>query len=171
MQTSIPTGAAPAYRRNRFFQQLSASCYAKVPREISADELNVVLGLGNVGGLAAGAAFTLSVTAPRPSGRTAQTPAVYEIGVNTMRPSPTGRVEPEWPPSGPPGWPTKSILYSMSKKLSTFQLLPGGPIRVKVVWPGLGIPNAVPAVMRRRSKSGSPAGSCPCSMNISLSND
>lgn len=65
MQTSIPTGAAPAYRRNRFFQQLSASCYAKVPREISADELNVVLGLGNQGGLAAGAAFTLSVTAPR----------------------------------------------------------------------------------------------------------
>ena len=65
MQTSIPTGAAPAYRRNRFFQQLSASCYAKVPKEISADELNVVLGLGNVGGLAAGAAFTLSVTAPR----------------------------------------------------------------------------------------------------------
>ena len=65
MQTSIPTGAAPAYRRNRFFQQLSASCYAKVPRDISADELNVVLGLGNVGGLAAGAAFTLTVTAPR----------------------------------------------------------------------------------------------------------
>lgn len=65
MQTSIATGAAPAYRRNRFFQQLSASCYAKVPKEISADELNVVLGLGNQAGLAAGAAFTLTVTAPR----------------------------------------------------------------------------------------------------------
>jgi hypothetical protein len=65
MQTSLPAGAAPAYRRNRFFQQLSASCYAKVPRDISADELNVVLGLGNVGGLAVGAAFTLTVTAPR----------------------------------------------------------------------------------------------------------
>lgn len=65
MQTSIASNGAPAYRRNRFFQQLSASCYAKVPREISVDELNVVLGLGNVGGLAAGAAFTLTVTAPR----------------------------------------------------------------------------------------------------------
>lgn len=65
MQTSLPNGAAPAYRRNRFFQQLSASCYAKVPRDISADELNVVLGLGSVAALAAGAAFTLTVTAPR----------------------------------------------------------------------------------------------------------
>jgi hypothetical protein len=66
MQTSIlPNGAAPAYRRNRFFQQLSSSCYAKVPREISVDELNVVLGLGTVAALAAGAAFTLTVTAPR----------------------------------------------------------------------------------------------------------
>jgi len=36
-----------------------------VPKEISADELNVVLGLGNQAGLAAGAAFTLTVTAPR----------------------------------------------------------------------------------------------------------
>jgi len=52
-------------RPNRFLTGISSQLNQKLPSNLSADELNVVLGLGNVGGLAAGAAFTLSVTAPR----------------------------------------------------------------------------------------------------------
>lgn len=60
------TMANPAiYKRNRFFQRLSTTCHEKVPKQISADELNVVFGLGRNGALAAGAAHTFSVTAPR----------------------------------------------------------------------------------------------------------
>jgi hypothetical protein len=51
----------------------------------------------------------------------------------------------------------------MSKKLSTAQLL---PTCASMVCPGLGNPNNVPAVMRRRSKSGSPAiWPCSCPMS------
>jgi len=60
------TMATPAiYKRNRFFQRLSTTCHEKVPKQISADELNVVFGLGRIGALAAGAVHTFSVTAPR----------------------------------------------------------------------------------------------------------
>ena len=41
-------------------------------------------------------------------------------------------VEPERPARGPPGWPTKSMRYVMSKKLSTFQL-PGPNLRQRRV--------------------------------------
>jgi hypothetical protein len=60
----------------------------------------------------------------------------------------------------------------MSKKLSTAQLPP--PCCRSVVWPGLGIPKSLPAVMRRRSKSGSPLPGfviCPKRRNICVSND
>ncbi len=55
----------------------------------------------------------------------------------------------------------------MSKKLSTAQLPPSC---ASMVCPGLGNPNAVPAVMRRRSKSGSPT-IWPCSCPISAEKD
>lgn len=62
----MATMPAPTlYKRNRFFQRLSTTCHEKVPKQISADELNVVFGLGQNGALAAGASFTFSVTAPR----------------------------------------------------------------------------------------------------------
>lgn len=58
-------GTPAIYKRNRFFQRLSTTCHEKVPKGISADELNVVFGLGRIGALAAGALHTFSVTAPR----------------------------------------------------------------------------------------------------------
>jgi hypothetical protein len=65
-------------------------------------------------------------------------------------------VEPDIPMSEPPGWPTKSIRYVMSKKLSTPRF---AGLRVNVVWPARHAETG-PAVTRNRSKSGSP-GSCP----------
>ena len=62
----MATMPAPSlYKRNRYFQRLSSTCHEKVPKQISADELNVVFGLGRNGALAAGALHTFSVTAPR----------------------------------------------------------------------------------------------------------
>lgn len=52
------------YRRNRFYSNLKGACLIKLPKDISADELNVVFGLGYQS-IAAGASFTYSATAPR----------------------------------------------------------------------------------------------------------
>ena len=65
MQTSY--AGAPhgkSYRKNRFFESLRSTMLVKVPKDLSCDELNVVLGLGSA---AAGAAAsgTATVTAPR----------------------------------------------------------------------------------------------------------
>src|SRR5690349_3989956 len=94
-----------------------------------------------------------------------------KLSVATMRIVPV--VEPDIPPTCPPGWPTKSMRYVMSKKLSTAQEAPGpggvGPCTVNVVWPGLGRPKPDPAVMRNKSKSGSPGGNCPSIDCISVS--
>jgi hypothetical protein len=51
-------------RPNRFLTGISSQLNQKLPSNLSADELNVVLGLGSAAPLA-GAAFTLSATAPR----------------------------------------------------------------------------------------------------------
>lgn len=51
-------------RPNRFLTGISSQLNQKLPSNLSADELNVVLGLGSVTP-AAGAAFTLQAVAPR----------------------------------------------------------------------------------------------------------
>jgi hypothetical protein len=51
-------------RPNRFLSGLSSQLQQKVPKNLSADELNVVLGLGSAS-LAAAATTTLSQVAPR----------------------------------------------------------------------------------------------------------
>jgi hypothetical protein len=51
-------------RPNRFLTGISSQLNQKLPANLSADELNVVLGLGSVTPNA-NAAFTLSATAPR----------------------------------------------------------------------------------------------------------
>ncbi len=51
-------------RPNRFLTGISSQLNQKLPSNLSADELNVVLGLGSAAPAAA-AAFTLSATAPR----------------------------------------------------------------------------------------------------------
>ena len=51
-------------RPNRFLTGISSQLNQKLPSNLSADELNVVLGLGSVTP-AAGAAFTLAAVAPR----------------------------------------------------------------------------------------------------------
>lgn len=51
-------------RPNRFLTGISSQLNQKLPANLSADELNVVLGLGSAAP-AAGAAFTLQATAPR----------------------------------------------------------------------------------------------------------
>lgn len=53
------------YKRNRFITRLTSACHIKVPKDVSADELNVVFGLGRNGAIAAGATNTFAVTAPR----------------------------------------------------------------------------------------------------------
>lgn len=52
-------------RPNRFLTGISSQLNQKLPANLSADELNVVLGLGTNVGTAAGAAWTLQATAPR----------------------------------------------------------------------------------------------------------
>lgn len=51
-------------RPNRFLTGISSQLNQKLPANLSADELNVVLGLGSAAPAAA-AAFTLTATAPR----------------------------------------------------------------------------------------------------------
>jgi hypothetical protein len=51
-------------RPNRFLGTIAATISKKVPRDIAADELNVVLGLGSQT-LAAAGAFTLDAVVPR----------------------------------------------------------------------------------------------------------
>lgn len=51
-------------RPNRFLTGISSQLNQKLPSNLSADELNVVLGLGSAAPAAA-AAFTLQATAPR----------------------------------------------------------------------------------------------------------
>lgn len=51
-------------RPNRFLTGISSQLNQKLPSNLSADELNVVLGLGSAAPAAA-AAFTLTATAPR----------------------------------------------------------------------------------------------------------
>jgi len=51
-------------RPNRFLGSIAATISRKVPRDIAADELNVVLGLGTQT-LAAPGAFTLDAVVPR----------------------------------------------------------------------------------------------------------
>jgi hypothetical protein len=51
-------------RPNRFLTGISSQLNQKLPSNLSADELNVVLGLGSTTP-AAGAAFTLQAVAPR----------------------------------------------------------------------------------------------------------
>lgn len=51
-------------RPNRFLGNVAASISRKVPRDIAADELNVVLGIGTQT-LAAAGPFTLSAVVPR----------------------------------------------------------------------------------------------------------
>lgn len=60
MQMNGGTG----YRRNRFFSNLKAQCLLKLPKDVSADELNVIFGLGYQS-VAAAATFTFAQTAPR----------------------------------------------------------------------------------------------------------
>jgi hypothetical protein len=65
MQTSY--AGAPSgknFRKNRFFETLRSTLLVKVPRDLSCDELNVVLGLGSAA-VAASASGTATVTAPR----------------------------------------------------------------------------------------------------------
>lgn len=52
------------YRRNRFYSNLKGQCLIKLPKDVSADELNVIFGLG-YSSVGAGATFTFSTTAPR----------------------------------------------------------------------------------------------------------
>lgn len=52
------------YRRNRFYSNLKGQCLIKLPKDVSADELNVIFGLGYQSVAAAGS-FTFSATAPR----------------------------------------------------------------------------------------------------------
>lgn len=63
MATMQMNGGA-GYRRNRFFSNLKGQCLLKLPKDVSADELNVIFGLGyqSVG---AAATFTFAQTAPR----------------------------------------------------------------------------------------------------------
>lgn len=51
-------------RPNRFLTGITSQLNQKLPANLSADELNVVLGLGSTSPVA-GAAFTLQATAPR----------------------------------------------------------------------------------------------------------
>jgi len=60
MQTTPTQG----YRRNRFYGNLKGQCLIKLPRDVSADELNVLFGLGYQS-IAASATFTFTATAPR----------------------------------------------------------------------------------------------------------
>ncbi len=60
MQMNGGTG----YRRNRFFSNLKGQCLLKLPKDVSADELNVIFGLGTAT-VAAAATFTFAQTAPR----------------------------------------------------------------------------------------------------------
>ena len=60
MQTTPTNG----YRRNRFYSNLKGQCLIKLPKDVSADELNVIFGLGYQS-VAAGATFTFAQTAPR----------------------------------------------------------------------------------------------------------
>ena len=64
MNTSYTGAPHKAYRKNRFFDQLRSTLLVKVPKDVSCDELNVVLGLGSAA-VAAAAAGTATVTAPR----------------------------------------------------------------------------------------------------------
>jgi hypothetical protein len=52
------------YRRNRFFNNIKGQCLLKLPKDVSADELNVIFGLGTAT-VAAAATFTFAQTAPR----------------------------------------------------------------------------------------------------------
>jgi len=52
------------YRRNRFYSNLKGQCLLKLPKDVSADELNVIFGLGYQS-VAAAATFTFAATAPR----------------------------------------------------------------------------------------------------------
>ena len=61
---TMATAPNGAYRRNRFYSNLKGQCFVKVPKDISADELNVLFGLGYQS-IAAGATFTFTATAPR----------------------------------------------------------------------------------------------------------
>lgn len=54
----------PTYRRNRFFSNLKSQIHAKFPKDLGADELNVLLGLGSKT-IAAAGSQTLSTVAPR----------------------------------------------------------------------------------------------------------
>lgn len=60
MQTTPTNG----YRRNRFYSNLKGQCLLKLPKDVSADELNVIFGLGYASVAAAGTT-TFSATAPR----------------------------------------------------------------------------------------------------------
>jgi hypothetical protein len=60
MQMNGGTG----YRRNRFFSNLKSQCLLKLPKDVSADELNVIFGLG-FQAVGIGATFTFATTAPR----------------------------------------------------------------------------------------------------------
>ncbi len=64
MQTSFSGAPNKTYRKNRFFDGLRSSMLIKVPKDLSCDELNVVLGLGSPA-VAAAASGTVAVTAPR----------------------------------------------------------------------------------------------------------
>ena len=52
------------YRRNRFFNNIKGQCLLKLPKDVSADELNVIFGLG-FATVAPAATFTFAQTAPR----------------------------------------------------------------------------------------------------------
>ena len=60
MQTTPTNG----YRRNRFYSNLKGQCLIKLPKDVSADELNVIFGLG-YSSVAAAGVFTFAATAPR----------------------------------------------------------------------------------------------------------
>lgn len=55
---------APPLRPNRFLGNIAASISRKISKDVAADELNVVLGLGTQT-LASAGAFTLDATVPR----------------------------------------------------------------------------------------------------------
>jgi len=54
----------PTYRRNRFVTNLKSQIHAKFPKDLGADELNVILGLGSKT-IAAAGSQTLTTVAPR----------------------------------------------------------------------------------------------------------
>ena len=55
-----------AVRYNRFLDKIGAAPFvAKIPKDFGSDEENVILGLGTVTALAAGATSTLAINVPR----------------------------------------------------------------------------------------------------------